>query len=284
MKKALPFSLQNTNMVFGSKFLNWSLQRWHNQASVVRWWRGKVLCLAGGLLFHKPSGLAWPLCKIGGRFLWWRYMDGSSTTRLPPWLHLLNSWCTAGLLVHKNMKITALGNWPSGGCKGQPCKSVRIQSSPGRSCLRRAVTESRRGVSRRRISLKLHKSSSNQANKLVKWQSTPWVQTCLQSSVQPLQRSLIFSKATWDDPSTGMTWLLSLARPSRPIPRLRTHRMAQQAHTGSWPCWKLTIRNKRWGEEELLFGQKRILSHGHQWWGRKWGPATDSTLISSNLL
>ena len=102
MKKALTSSLQNTNMVFGSRFLDWSLQRRHNQASVVRWWRGKVLCLARGLLFHKVSGLAWPLCKTGDRFLWCRYIDGSSMTSLPCWLHLLNSWCTIGLSSQKH--------------------------------------------------------------------------------------------------------------------------------------------------------------------------------------
>lgn len=226
-------------MVFVSKFFNWSLQRWHNQASVVRWWRGKELCLARGLLFHKPSGPAWPLWKTH-RFLWWRYIDGSSVTRLPRWLHLLNLWCTVGLLVHKNLKITA---WETGFQEtARDSESVHIQSSPGRSCLHGAVTESRRGVSRRRISPKLH-----QTNKLVKGQLTTWVQTGLQSSVQPLQWRIIFSKATWDDPSTRMTWLLSLVRPSHPIPCLRTHHMAQQAHISSWPSPKLTIQNKRWG-------------------------------------
>lgn len=43
MKKALLFALQNTNMVLGSKFLDWSSQRQHDQASPVKLWRGKVL-------------------------------------------------------------------------------------------------------------------------------------------------------------------------------------------------------------------------------------------------
>lgn len=43
MKKALLFALQSTNMVLGSKFLDWSSQRQHDQASPVKLWRGKVL-------------------------------------------------------------------------------------------------------------------------------------------------------------------------------------------------------------------------------------------------
>lgn len=62
---ALLFSLQNINKVFGSKLLSWSLQRHHNRASEVRWWGGKVPCLARGLLFHRPSSLLWPLCETG---------------------------------------------------------------------------------------------------------------------------------------------------------------------------------------------------------------------------
>lgn len=148
-------------------------------------------------------------------------MDGSRTTSLAHWLPLLSLWYTVGILVQRNMEITALRNWLSGGCKGQPCKSVHVQASPGSSCLHSAVMESRIGASRRRIFPKI-------AQKLMQSRQQAGLMTThtLSSNVPQVFSAIspvkFFSKATWDDPSTEMTWLLFLARLFHPIPRLDT--------------------------------------------------------------
>lgn len=152
MKKALLFVLQNTNMVLGSKFRDWSSQRQNNQASAEKLWRGKVLSCKIPTA-PQTQHLVWPLCKTGERFQWWRNMDGSTTTWQPCWLLLLNPWCTDIFFIHKNVKIWESNlQEPARDCLvNQGC---HLQEEP-------ACTEGRRGLSRRRIFPKSFKSSSN---------------------------------------------------------------------------------------------------------------------------
>lgn len=132
--KALQFSLQNANMALASNWLKLTEAAQSGLCSEAhRRWRSKCaepcnrpippqteLPCSASMQGRTPG----PVMEICG---WKRYGKAASLTSSAEFM-------TDSLLVQKNVKITALGDRPSGDsvilwtCKGRHCKSVQVWS------------------------------------------------------------------------------------------------------------------------------------------------------------